>query len=83
MSSTPKLQLGFSPVSKKIVLAMMKEHKSGMQIRVGNKPPRDVTEEAAQIVWQLVMSEGGEILWEREDGMVMALTAELREVSNG
>ena len=54
-----------------------------MRIRVGNKPPIDVTEEAAQIVWQLVMSEGGEILWEREDGMIMALTAELREVSNG
>ena len=65
MSNTAKLQLGFSPLSKTITLAKM----------------RDVTNEAAQLVWQLVMAEGGEIGWELDDGSRMILKAEKREAA--
>ncbi|EAN1998501.1 hypothetical protein D9O22_08650 [Salmonella enterica] len=62
MSNTAKLQLGFSPLSKTIMLAKMRDVEGG-RLRVGNDRGRDVTNEAAQLVWQLVMAEGGEIAW--------------------
>ncbi|BDG91176.1 hypothetical protein TUM20903_39140 [Citrobacter koseri] len=65
MSNTAKLQLGFSPLSKTITLAKMRDVEGG-RLRVGNDRGRDVTNEAAQMVWQLVMAEGGEIGWELE-----------------
>ena len=78
MSNTAKLQLGFSPLSKTITLAKMRDVKGG-RLRVGNDRGRDVTNEAAQMVWQLVMAEGGEIGWELDDGSRMVLKAEKRE----
>ncbi|MED5663953.1 hypothetical protein, partial [Enterobacter hormaechei] len=63
MSNTAKLQLGFSPLSKTITLAKMRDVEGG-RLRVGNDRGRDVTNEAAQLVWQLVMAEGGEIAWD-------------------
>lgn len=78
MSNTAKLQLGFSPLSKSIMLAKMRDVEGG-RLRVGNDRGRDVTNEAAQMVWQLVMAEGGEIGWELDDGSRMILKAEKRE----
>ena len=78
MSNTAKLQLGFSPLSKTIMLAKMRDVEGG-RLRVGNDRGRDVTNEAAQLVWQLVMAEGGEIGWELDDGSRMILKAEKRE----
>ena len=75
MTNSAKLQLGFSPLSKTIVLAKMRDV-DGMRIRVGSDRGRDVTNEAAQLVWQLVMAEGGEIGWGLEDGSRMVLKAE-------
>lgn len=76
MSKSPaRIQLGFSPLSKTIQLAKMRDVNGGRQ-RVGNDPGRDVTNEAAQMVWQLVMAEGGEIAWDLDDGSKMVLTAE-------
>lgn len=46
---------------------------------VGNDRGRDVTNEAAQLVWHLVMAEGGEINWELDDGSRMVLKAEKQE----
>lgn len=82
MTNSAKLQLGFSPFSKTIVLAKMRDV-DGMRIRVGNDRGRDVTNEAAQLVWQLVMSEGGEIGWGMGDGSRMVLRAEKLEQKNG
>lgn len=82
MTNSAKLQLGFSPLSKTIVLAKMRDV-DGMRIRVGNDRGRDVTNEAAQLVWQLVMAEGGEIGWGMEDGSRMVLRAEKLEQNNG
>ncbi|EBB0038708.1 hypothetical protein CGF64_04660 [Salmonella enterica] len=65
MSNTAKLQLGFSPLSKTIMLAKMRDVEGG-RLRVGNDRGRDVTNEAAQMVWQLVMAEGGEIVWDMD-----------------
>ncbi len=48
-------------------------------MRVGNDPGRDVTNEAAQLVWRLVMAEGGEIAWGLDDGSRMVLKAEKQE----
>ncbi|BCA39385.1 hypothetical protein [Kluyvera ascorbata] len=79
MSNTAKLQLGFSPLSKTITLAKMRDLDGGGRLRVGNDRGRDVTSEAAQLVWQLVMAEGGEIGWELDDGSRMILRAEKRE----
>lgn len=76
MSNTAKLQLGFSPLSKTITLAKMRNLGDGRSLRVGNDRGRDVTNEAAQLVWQLVMAEGGEIVWELDDGSRMVLKAE-------
>lgn len=81
MTNAAKLQLGFSPLSKTIVLAKMRDVNGG-RIRVGNDRGRDVTNEAAQLVWQLVMSEGGEIEWDMEDGSRMVLKAEKLEQSH-
>ncbi|ENI0259602.1 hypothetical protein ABXI36_004271 [Salmonella enterica] len=78
MSNTAKLQLGFSPLSKTIMLAKMRDVEGG-RLRVGNDRGRDVTNEAAQMVWQLVMAEGGEIVWDMDDGSCMVLKAEKRE----
>lgn len=78
MSNTAKLQLGFSPLSKTITLAKMRDVEGG-RLRVGNNRGRDVTNEAAQLVWQLVMAEGGEIAWALDDGSRMILKAEKRE----
>lgn len=75
MKNTARLQLGFSPLSKTIQLAKMKDIDGG-RMRVGNDAGRDVTNEAAQLVWQLVMAEGGEISWDLEDGSKMVLKAE-------
>jgi hypothetical protein len=72
MRNTAKLQLGFSPLSKKIMLAKMRDVDGG-RLRVGND---DVTNEAAQLVWQLVIAEGGEISWGLDDGSRMVLKAE-------
>lgn len=74
------LQLGFSPLSKTIQLAKMRDVDGG-RLRVGNEPGRDVTNEAAQLVWQLVMAEGGEIAWNLDDGSRMVLKAEKVEPS--
>lgn len=82
MTNSAKLQLGFSPLSKTIVLAKMRDV-DGMRIRVGNDRGRDVTNEAAQLVWQLVMAEGGEIGWGMNDGSRMVLRAEKLEQKNG
>lgn len=79
MCNTAKLQLGFSPLSKTITLAKMRDLDGGGRLRVGNDRGRDVTNEAAQLVWQLVMAEGGEIGWELDDGSRMILKAEKRE----
>lgn len=79
MSNTTKIQLGFSPLSKTITLAKMRDLDGGGRLRVGNDRGRDVTNEAAQLVWQLVMAEGGEIGWELDDGSRMILKAEKRE----
>ena len=79
MSNTAKLQLGFSLLSKTITLAKMRDLDGGGRLRVGNDRGRDVTNEAAQLVWQLVMAEGGEIGWELDDGSRMILKAEKRE----
>lgn len=78
MSNTAKLQLGFSPLSKTIILAKMRDVEGG-RLRVGNDRGRDVTNEAAQLVWQLVMAEGGEIAWDLEDGRRMVLSAKKQE----
>lgn len=77
MSNSARLQLGFSPLSKTIMLAKMRDIEGG-RMRVGNDPGRDVTNEAAQLVWQLVMAEGGEIVWEAAEKRIAEL--ELREV---
>ncbi|ELZ5051254.1 hypothetical protein UYK15_003187 [Enterobacter asburiae] len=77
MSMSPaKLQLGYSPLTKTIQLAKMRDTGPGQRLRVGNDPGRDVTNEAAQLVWQLVIDEGGEIGWELDDGTRMILKAE-------
>lgn len=73
---TIKLMLGFSPFTKTIQLAKMKEISPGIRQRVGNDRGRDVTNEAAQMVWELVIAEGGEIGWQLEDGSRMILKAE-------
>ena len=78
MSNTAKLQLGFSPLSKTITLAKMRDVEGG-RLRVGNDRGRDVTNEAAQLVWQLVMAEGGEIGWDLDDGSRMVLSAKKQE----
>ncbi|HFW5086729.1 TPA: hypothetical protein ACIBVD_001769 [Salmonella enterica subsp. enterica serovar Javiana] len=75
MSNTAKLQLGYSLLSKTIILAKMRDVEGG-RLRVGNDRGRDVTNEAAQLVWQLVMGQGGEIVWELDDGSRMVLNAE-------
>ncbi|MBA3170683.1 hypothetical protein CB017_002020 [Salmonella enterica] len=75
MSNSAKLQLGFSPLTKTIYLAKMRNVDGG-RLRVGNDRGRDVTNEAAQMVWQLVIAEGGEIGWELDDGSRMVLRAE-------
>ena len=81
MSNTAKLQLGFSPLTKTIQLAKMRDLDGGGRLRVGNDRGRDVTNEAAQLVWQLVMAEGGEIGWELDDGSRMVLKAEKQEAA--
>ncbi|CZZ53577.1 MULTISPECIES: DUF7446 family protein [Enterobacter cloacae complex] len=81
MSNTAKLQLGFSPLTKTIQLAKMRDLDGVGRLRVGNDRGRDVTNEAAQLVWQLVMAEGGEIGWELDDGSRMVLKAEKQEAA--
>ncbi|EAZ7934222.1 hypothetical protein ILW37_002164 [Salmonella enterica] len=80
MSNTAKLQLGFSPLSKTIMLAKMRDVEGG-RLRVGNDRGRDVTNEAAQLMCHLVMAEGGEIGWELDDGSRMVLKAEKQEAA--
>lgn len=72
-----RLQLGYLPLSKKIVLAKMKDIGDGIGVRVGNDEQEDVTNKAARLVWKLVLDEGGEIHWIRDDGKTMTLKAEL------
>ena len=81
MSNTAKLQLGFSPLTKTIQLAKMRDLDGVGRVRVGKDRGRDVTNEAAQLVWQLVMAEGGEIGWELDDGSRMVLKAEKQEAA--
>ncbi|MGO2251741.1 MAG: DUF7446 family protein [Raoultella ornithinolytica] len=78
MSNAAKLQLGFSPLSKTITLAKMRDVEGG-RLRVGNERGRDVTNEAAQLVWQLVMAEGGEIALDLDDGTRIVLSAKKQE----
>ena len=70
-----RLELGFSPLTKTIQLAKMKDIGNGIRQRVGNDRGRDVTNEAAQLVWQLVMAEGGRVDWTLDDGSQMILEA--------
>ncbi len=49
VSNSARLQLGFSPLSKTIMLAKMRDVEGG-RMRVGNDPGRDVTNEAAQTI---------------------------------
>lgn len=77
MGNKVSIKLGYSPLTKTIQLAKMKDISPGVRTRVGNTEPRDVTDEAAQMVWQLVIDEGGVIQWKREDGNIMCLSAEL------
>lgn len=72
----PRLELGFSPLTKTIQLAKMKRMDNGHLCRVGNDRGRDVTNEAAQLVYALVMAEGGEVHWDLDDGTRMVLRAE-------
>ena len=72
----PRLELGYSPLTKTIQLAKMKQMDNGHLCRVGNDRGRDVTNEAAQMVWQLVMANNGNIFWDLEDGTRMLLTAQ-------
>ncbi|GAB0636159.1 hypothetical protein ZA09C12_00280 [Escherichia coli] len=81
MSNSARLQLGFSPRSKTIMLAKMRDVEGG-RMRVGNDPGRDVTNEAAQLVWRLVMAEGSEIALELDDGSRMVLKAEKQEATS-
>ena len=84
---TARLELGFSALTKTIQLAKMKDLGNGTRQRVGNDRGCDVTNEAAQLVWQLVMAEGGRIKWETPNGNVMILqasiAAQLRDVRDG
>jgi len=82
VSNSVRLQLGFSPLSKTIVLAKMRDSGDGTKRRVGNDRGRDVTNEAAQLVWHLVMAEGGEIAWELDDGSRMVLRGEKQDAIN-
>ncbi|EHZ8573450.1 hypothetical protein K6S41_000497 [Salmonella enterica] len=81
MSNSAKLQLGFSPLTNTIYLAKMRDVDGG-RLRVGNDRGRDVTNEAAQLVWQLVMAEGGTIRWDLDDGSRMVLWAEKQEAAS-
>ncbi|EGM7029173.1 hypothetical protein IIJ77_004094 [Salmonella enterica subsp. enterica serovar Javiana] len=69
------MHLCFSHLSKKILLARMRESKGRLR-RVGNDRGRDVTNEAAHLVWEVVRAEGGKIWWEEEDGTSLVLKAE-------
>jgi hypothetical protein len=71
-----RLELGFSPLTKTIQLAKMREIGPNLKQRVGNDRGRDVTNEAAQLVWQLVMAEGGRVVWTLDDGSQMILEAQ-------
>lgn len=53
----------------------MRESKGRLR-RVGNDRGRDVTNEAARLVWEVVRAEGGKIWWEEEDGTCLVLKAE-------
>jgi hypothetical protein len=57
------IDIGYSPLTKTIQLAPMRIDKNGNKVRVGNKPPKDITNEVAQLVYMLVRDEGGEISW--------------------
>ncbi|QEW31986.1 hypothetical protein D0N50_10000 [Erwinia billingiae] len=83
MAKSTRLMLGYSPLSKTIQLAKMKELDNGCLLRVGNDRGQDVTNEASQLVWQLVMAEGGEICWQLDDGSRMVLKAERRTDKQG
>lgn len=69
-----KKQLGYSPLTKRIVLARMKDMGNGCKMRVGSEE-ENVTNEAAQMVAQLVIDEGGEISWDLGDE-ILRVTAE-------
>jgi hypothetical protein len=75
MKQTTRLEIGYSPLTKRIMLAKMKDLGNGNMLRVGNDEGRDVTNAAAQCAWQLVMAEGGEISWNLENGDVISLKA--------
>nr|WP_250694109.1 hypothetical protein [Escherichia coli] len=60
----------------------MRDSGDGTKRRVGNDRGRDVTNEAAQLVWHLVMAEGGEIAWELDDGSRMVLRGEKQDAIN-
>lgn len=75
MKQTTRLEIGYSPLTKRIMLAKMKNLGNGNMLRVGNNEGRDVTNTAAQCAWQLVMAEGGEISWNLENGDVISLKA--------
>ncbi|HFS3102834.1 TPA: hypothetical protein ACHYLQ_002374 [Escherichia coli] len=60
----------------------MRDSGDGTKRRVGNDLGRDVTNEAAQLVWHLVMAEGGEIAWELDDSSCMVLRGEKQDAIN-
>lgn len=73
---TTRKQLGYSTLTNTIHLAKMKDQGNGVKIRVGNEPPEDVTNEAIQMVYQLVRDEGGEISWNLGDKTIKLTASE-------
>lgn len=67
---TVRKQLGYSPLTKTIQLAKMRNEGNGFKVRVGNEKAEDVTNEAAQMVYQLVRDEGGKIQWDTGDKII-------------
>ena len=77
MINKVSLQLGYCPLTKTIQLAKIKDMSNGVRVRVGNAEPRDLTNEPAQMDWKLVIHEGCDIQWKREDRNIMRQSAEL------
>lgn len=75
-------QLGYSGLRKRIFLAKMKDEGNGFKVRVGSDE-EDVTNEAALMVAQLVIDEGGTIRWQIGDDIVtLEAKKEKPEASN-
>lgn len=72
-----ELNIGYSPLTKRIHIAKFKKLSNFTVIKVGGIDPIDVTNTALQCAYQLVIDEGGLITWELDNGDVMKLSAEL------